>query len=367
MTSDPRRREVPAVPLACDARGTDEEMKRCLIVLTVLVGMLSAGCGGGTAGDTEANSQTTAAATEPTAPASSDASDAEFTVVEDYVYAVEEEDEYLLDVYAPIGDGPFPVMVAFHGLPSSKDDQTMTSVAEAAAKAGMLVFVPNWNLKLSLSPMPEDLTSSFRIATCALVSAEAQAPSYSGDPNRVVTYGFSAGGQPAAWMALGQGTESTPGCVADQSPIRPIGGVLGDSEYFLHNELFQDGFDVDPEGMLAISGALINPNNWPDDLNGTFRIWSAENGTSARSFDDPWAEDGWLAQRDPDGSIRHDLEAMGQLDDGVISNIDESMLLAERLETAGQDATHDLYPGGHDIFDKVPELVAYLLEIAGEA
>ena len=81
-------------------------------------------------------------------------------------------------------------------------------------------------------------------------------------------------------------------------------------------------------------------------------------------FDDPWDETGWLAQRDPDGSIRDDLDRLGQLDDGVISFIDEAQFMALRLEEAGIDVTLDNYPGGHTTADKVPELVGYLLDAA---
>jgi hypothetical protein len=95
-----------------------------------------------------------------------------------------------------------------------------------------------------------------------------------------------------------------------------------------------------------------------------FFVWVADPGTAPRSFDDPWDETGWLAQRDPDGSIRDDLDRLGQLDDGVISFIDEGEFMALRLEEAGIEVTLDSYPGQHTTLDKLPELVGYLTEAA---
>ncbi|MFO7700284.1 MAG: hypothetical protein R6W79_06745 [Acidimicrobiia bacterium] len=70
------------------------------------------------------------------------------------------------------------------------------------------------------------------------------------------------------------------------------------------------------------------------------------------------------AKRDPDGSIRDDLERLGQLDDGVISFIDQGQFMALRLGEAGIEVTLDNHPGGHVTFDKVPELVGYLIDAA---
>jgi enterochelin esterase-like enzyme len=114
--------------------------------------------------------------------------------------------------------------------------------------------------------------------------------------------------------------------------------------------------------MLEHVASLIDPSTWPEDLSAAFRIWSAGNGTMSRAVD----SGEWLAQRDPDGSIRADLNELGELDDGIVSFVDEGLLLAKRLQEAGLDATVEEFPGGHDTLDKHPELVAYLLEIAGE-
>ncbi len=51
----------------------------------------------------------------------------------------------LTNVYQPTGDGPWPVVVSFHGVSADvKDDPATVAVAEQAAAAGMVVFTPTW-------------------------------------------------------------------------------------------------------------------------------------------------------------------------------------------------------------------------------
>ncbi|MCJ7779965.1 MAG: carboxylesterase family protein, partial [Acidimicrobiia bacterium] len=279
---------------------------RHLIALLIAAATLTTGCGSDA---TDSTATSVAQTTTIAVP-----SGFEVARTEDLVYLEADGHEFLLDVYVPTGDGPWPVVVAFHGTaPSLKDDSYVTVVAQAAAETGMVVFVPSWVTAFSSSASAEDPSSGFAASACALAFAHQYAPDYGGDPGRIVTYGFSAGAAGAAWLALCHGTEPTPGCVADEQPTSPVGAVLGDSEYFLHTQLFQDGFDNDPAGMLAHVAALVDPATWPDDHAARFRIWSAANGTDSRPFDDAWDENGWLAQRDPDGTIREDLDTLGQL------------------------------------------------------
>jgi acetyl esterase/lipase len=271
--------------------------------------------------------------------------------------------ELLVDVYVPDGDGPFPVVVAFHGLPSDKDENK--PIGRQFAESGLLTFVPTWLPKgaFTAEPMPEDMLAAFEAATCSLAFAQAHAERYGGDPTRTVTYGFSGGSQPAAWLGLGHATVLVPGCVADDVPVAPVGAVLGDSEYFLHSELFDHGFATDPVGMQERVADFVDPATWPETLTAAFRIWSAEFATFPRYTDDAWDEDSWLASRDPDGSIRSDLDDLGLLNDQVISHIDEGALLTLRLTRHGLDATHDLYPGGHESFDKLEQMADYIHDL----
>ncbi|MEN8234871.1 MAG: hypothetical protein ABFR89_08110 [Actinomycetota bacterium] len=313
---------------------------------------------------------TTSPATTTTALSSTTtvaSSSFEVTVVEDVPYLEMDGHEYVTDVYVPDGEGPWPVVVAFHAGAMFNWSPYIAVVAKAAAEAGMVVFAPNW---VAEWPDPyvigmEEMESWDPVFRCALAFAHQEAPMYGGDPNRTVVYGTSAGVHPAAHLVLDPTPDLASGCSAQTPPVAPIGAVLGDGEYFLHTTFYDAAFDTDPKGVQTIVQAIVDPASWPTDLSARFRFWVAERGTLPRTFDDPWDDDGWFAQRDPDGTIREDLDELGELDDGIISFIDEGFLLATRLQQAGVDVTIDIHPGGHTTSDKIPELVAYLLDAAG--
>ena len=289
------------------------------------------------------------------------------TNTDDIIYLEMDGHKYLVDVYVPAGEGPWPVVVAFHGELLPKEHATNTLVARAAAETGMVVFVPDWvgDWRNDVDNDVESIRSIEPVYRCAMAFAQQEAAAYGADPNRTVTYGFSAGVHPAANLALGPEAEPTPGCLAQTPPIRPVGAVLGDGQYFQHDVMWDGAFDADPEGMLAFAATMIDPASWPADVSTRFRLWAADPATYPRTFDDPWDEDGWFDERDPDGTIRQDLDKLGELDDGIIAMSDEALLLATRLQQAGIDATIDMIPGPHNTIDKVPEIIALLLDAAG--
>jgi hypothetical protein len=111
--------------------------------------------------------------------------------------------------------------------------------------------------------------------------------------------------------------------------------------------------------MAAEVAGLTEPKKWPAGLSTRFFLWVAEDGTSPRPIDDP-ANPGWFDQRDPDGSIRADLQGLGRIEDGRVTIIDAGELMKLRLSEAGLDVRLDSFPGGHTTADKIPELVGYL-------
>jgi enterochelin esterase-like enzyme len=306
------------------------------------------------------SAETTTSASEVTSSSSSP--EAAFTKTSDIVYMTVNGDDLLINVYTPVGDGPWPVVVAFHGLDSNmKDGTDTTQIAEEAATRGMLVYAPSW-LDLNATPFPftRDVFDTWRAVTnCALAFAQQHAASHGGDAASTVIYGFSAGAGASLIASVEPTMGPIGGFATDASAIPAIGVVLGDGEYFLHSENFEAAFDTDLEAMQAEVASLVDPTSWPPDLNAKFYLWIAQDGTGRRGFADPYDDGGWLALRDPTGSIRADLERLDQLGDGVISNIDAGQLLQLRLEEAGLDVTLDQYPGGHTVGNKVPELVDY--------
>ena len=344
-------------------------MRDRAIVLLALPVLVAAACGGGATttpeglGEPATSTTTTPSDATTSAPTSTTttSSDAAFTRKEDLTYLTVDGEAFEGDSYVPEGDGPWPVVVVFHGNPDSKDGRWTTVVAEAAAAAGMYVFVPNWLPGTALSRLtPESFDFFDAVANCAVAYAQP-------DPDvllPVTVYGFSAGVGPASLAVLDPASEPIPGCVAENPPAPITGAVFGDSEYLAHSTIFDGAFAADLEAMQARVANTVDPRRWPTDMETRFFLWYADGGTAPRAFDDPWDETGWLAQRDPDGSIREDLDRLGQLDDGVISFIDEAQFMAFRLGEAGIEVTLDNYPGGHTILDKVPELVGYLKDAA---
>jgi len=348
-------------------------MKRLAILLIAAV-TLAASCSSGTT-DTTTAAPVTTAAPATTVPVTTttveeaakvgSVADAGVTIAKDIVYLEMNDHEYLVDVYVPAGEGPWPVVVALHAATVYKDNSILKVIVQAAAEAGMLVFVPNWVAEWPpLSGMTaEFIRSEAPALPCALAFAQQEAAGYGGDSARTVVYGHSGGATSGAMWVLGPTRDLTSGCLAQTPPVVPVGAVLGDAEYFLHGTWWDGAFDEDVEEMQAIVAETVDPAFWSADLPTRFRLWAATDGSFSRSFDDPWDEDGWFAQRDPDGTIREDL---GELDDGTISYIDEGLLLATRLQQAGIDTTFELLPGNHEAHTAVPEIVvAYLFDAAG--
>jgi acetyl esterase/lipase len=331
-------------------RDWGRDSRRLLIaVLAVTLGLL-VGSGG----------SATLAQEEP-----AETGDAAFSKTSDVAYMTIDGRDVHLDIFAPTSDGPWPVVVAFHGLGTRSDNTTSTIAAEAAAQ-GMLVFTPTW-IDEHAFPITADVLDLLRQeASCAVVFAQQRAAELGGDPSRTAVYGFSAGYGPAMWAVLAPTESPIPGCATDASPTQPNGVVAGDGEYFLYTETFDGAFDIDPVAMQAQAAAFVDPAVWPSDLEARFFLWTAGNGTNPRTLGDVTDETGWLAQRDPTGSIRADLERLGQLEDGVITFVDAGRLMADRLASAGLEVTLDEYPGSHTTLDKVPELIGYMQAAASE-
>ena len=306
--------------------------------------------------------------TTPKPPATSTAAlpEPSFTTTTDLAYMTVDGVELGMDVYTPGSPGPWPVVVAFHGRSDQgKDASSNTTVAAAAAASDMMVYAPTW---YAGDPFPigiDDIEMLTEAGNCAVAYAQQHAADHGGDVARTVTYGFSAGTGPALASALAPSEVAIAGCNTRTSPEPVAGVVLGDGEYFWQSEAFDDAFRNDLDAMQASVARFTEPTVWPDDLDATFFLWAAEDGTAPRQIGDPYDDAGWLAQRDPTGSIRSDLQRLDQLADGIVSYIDSARLLELRLAEDGHDVTLTIAPGGHTVDDKVPDLVEWLAAAAG--
>jgi hypothetical protein len=314
----------------------------------------AAACGGG---DSDTATTSAAAVTTTAIPG--------IVKTTDLVYMTIDGSELLMDVYTPAGDGPWPVVVAFHGLSNAgKGDFDNVVVAEKAADQGMVVFAPTW-IAGDPFPITIDVFEVFKdSANCAVAFAQENAINHGGDPANTVVYGFSAG---AALLATVQPTEGQiAGCESGASPTPISGAVLGDGEYLIYTEGWDSAFEADLEAMQGAVASMTDASHWPPDLDTRFILWVAKPGTSPRTFGDPSDNSGWLGRRDSDGSIRVDLDRLDQLEDRTITFVDAGQLLELRLNEAGITVTLDQLDGGHTTAGKVPELVGYLKAAAAQ-
>ncbi len=352
-------------------------MRRTAFAAVLAFGLLAGACSGGSdTGDTIAAALTTSPAvtataaapvaeptpTESVADVSPVPEDPVFTETSDLVYRTVDGVELLIDVFTPVGDGPWPVVVSFHGLASNGKDFTDTTVvAEEAAANDMVVFTPTW---IAGNPFPitiDTIETWDDTVSCAVAFAQQHAAEYGGDATRTVVDGFSAGaGATLLFASLEPRTDPVVGCETDAVPTPVVGFVFGEVESWLYSENFDGAFDADLEATQARLASLIGPASWSANPGAEYFIWVAADGTSPRAVGDSADESGWFEARDPDGSIQADLESLDQFADGVVTAIDAGQLLEFRLAAAGLAVTLDEYPGGHTTRDKVSAIVGYL-------
>lgn len=317
---------------------------------------------------TAAIETTTEASTTTEPPPTTEAP--EFIKEADVPYITIDGADVLLNIHTPVTDGPWPVVLNFHGLSSDlKDDGGTNLVAEEAAKAGMIVYTPSW---ISLPPDLSHNTYGQWVdtANCAVAFAQEHAAANGGDPTKTVLHGFSAGVGPSMFGVFQPSDVPVDGCVSSAIPSPVSGVVLGDGEYFLHSQNFDQAFADSVEEMQVEVRRNVDPSKWPADMSAEFFLWVPKGNlgseTAPRRIADASDESSWLALRDPDGSIRADLSTLNQLDDEIVSNTDAGELLAFRLEAAGMEVTLDRYLGGHNLTNKADELVGYFQEaVAG--
>jgi acetyl esterase/lipase len=103
-----------------------------------------------------------------------------------------------VDVYYPESKGLWPVAVVLHGGEDHKE--TMTGYAQAAARQGVVVFVPEW--RSFPAQLEEHRLAAIEDVACAVRFARERAGDYGGDGARIVMAGWSLGANFAAIAVL---------------------------------------------------------------------------------------------------------------------------------------------------------------------
>jgi dienelactone hydrolase len=121
-----------------------------------------------------------------------------------YVQPLQEEVEaQVLDIYHPLEQGSWPVVIFLHGFMAKKEGHEKESLA--IAEAGAVVFTPNWPTWISDLAEKEDgkgYREMHEVIACAIRFARQNAKAYGGDPSHVTLVGFSMGAGFGAGYAL---------------------------------------------------------------------------------------------------------------------------------------------------------------------
>lgn len=243
----------------------------------------------------------------------------------------------LVDVYAPAGAEDLPVVVMLHGNPQAVDKSYLRGLATATAEQGAVVFVPNWGTTGMPPDAQEALAQNFRVAdalACAVSYAVEKAAGYGGDPDELVIFGHSAGGNTGSVTGLRPATP-LPGCAVDAVAFEPDALVFWEGDWLLASPVPWDSFGGDVSTLLPAD----TPWDWLDTPATKPSVVLAVSAGGVEDFTrcDATSTGGWYGSRDPDGRFVGLLEAIGAFDDGCIDIGEVSAILADALQEAGYD------------------------------
>jgi hypothetical protein len=242
----------------------------------------------------------------------------------------------LLDVYAPVKAGPWPVVVML----SAGDKSYLSEHARRVADLGFVVFTATWDIITASSPL-----STGSQAACAVEFARAKAAAYGGDPATMILFGHSAGASIASIVAFAR-TEPSPGCLGDATLGAIDALVTWDGEWLAQTTFM--GWD---EAIAADPGLFDALTPWTDlprhkDLKVVMLSEAEPNAdfNYERPLPDEAAMDAFFGPRDPTGALRAHLEANGALADGVLDALEAQQLLFSILKAQGNPVSLDLMP-----------------------
>ena len=243
----------------------------------------------------------------------------------------------VLDVYAPVDPGPWPVVVMFHGDPSFASKGSTTPFAQHVADRGFVVFAPTWGhsggAAYDALSLPDRLGADLSQAACAVAFAQRRAPDYGGDPERVILFGHSAGGNIAAVLGFAA-HEPTDGCLADERPA-PVEAVVAFEGDWVLGDPSWDSALVDEPTIYAMLTPWLNLADRPDLP--LHLLASSAPGLGRTDGE-------WVEARDPSGSIRRAFDAIGALDDEYVGLDEVQAMLARMLEGEGHPVTFRVLP-----------------------
>ena len=242
----------------------------------------------------------------------------------------------LLDVYSPPGGDNLPLVVMLPPHSLTKQNSATVQLANSVAQQGAVVAVVNWSELENPPEAYEDpalLTGIARagqsVADCAVSFAASRAGEYSADPSRLVLVGELYGANAASMVALGT-ADPLPGC---RTPDTGWGvtGLIGVNADWLVTAPFFDNVASAAVGAFSPWTLLDQAPMIPTRL-----VVTPAGATVGTRCDDPGAD--WMTLRDPTGTMREQLDAVGGFDDGCIDLGDEAKATAEEMSARGLPA-----------------------------
>ena len=357
----------------------------CRQAAVAVAGLLVAACGAASGSSPAPVATPAPPLASPRAGLSPSPAVAKVEVVKDVVYqsvpgSTDPNATKRLDIYAPTGRQGGPAVVLFHGAGYSKDGDReaapgapyiLAEMAKALAARGAVAFVATWRNfvydapPLAAEAMRAQFSEDADAGACAAAYALVHAREYGADPDTLVLFGHSAGSNVAAMTGLTE-RGPLPGCAVPLAPFTADGLVLWEGNWLLSEDGYDDYGASLPTLLEAFTpwAHLATAPRVPVDLVTTrgmrraaYRmVWSAD------------ADGGYLALRDPDGSLRlaERFASIGATDDREIDAGEVDQVLGAAMREAGLDAAViQLEHGDHGGLDEdQPLVVDEILAIA---
>ena len=246
----------------------------------------------------------------------------------------------VLDVYAPVEAGPWPVVVMLPG----GDKSFLSEHARRVSELGFVILVANWGTS-SGEPTYDFLLATGSQAACAVEFARTHAAEYGGDPAALILFGHSAGASTASIVALHR-PQPASGCLGDATLGEIDALVTWDGEWLAQTTYagWDERIAADPRVFDALAPWAYLPKH--KDL----RVVMLSETDARADFDydrplpDEAAMDAFFGPRDPSGVLRAQLEANDAPTDGVIDMLDAQQLLFSILKAQGNPVTLDVMP-----------------------
>jgi hypothetical protein len=249
-----------------------------------------------------------------------------------------------LDVYAPAGARNLPLVVLFHASPDHHDKDGYGPMAQAIARTGAVVVVPNWGVRLSNSGLlaagaePEGVVNAWQQAldesACAVDFSVAHAESWGADPSHLVLVGDSVGANVATVLAL-KGAHPFPGCASSAGDWVSNGLMLLEGDWILE-DISWDALGVHSLGLMPV----LTPWTMLDGHGGLpVEFGVTESSRESLRRCDASGSHEWLESHDPDGALADRLRALEAYADNCIDVGEESDVMAAAMTERGLSAS----------------------------